>query len=124
MTQQRSNVVNKRMDISFAYSFDWLHNLIYLYNISTLPSKQVIRTKRINPILKWMTIALRLVKKRLLVDTDAQTGNRKTSREKPPEPPTSICPRNKTLIYYGRKNTQFTKECSFFFGLLNSPRYK
>ena len=65
------------MDRSFAYNFDWLHNL---YNISILPSKQVIRTKRINPILKWITIALQL-----------------THNETPtPELPISICPRNKT----------------------------
>lgn len=111
------------MDTSFTHSFDWLHKLIYLYNISTLPSKQVTRTKMTNQILKWMTIALQQMKKHLFADTDVQTGKKNVTK-KIPETPISICPRNKKSIYYGKKYTQFTKGCSFFLDSLNSPRYK
>lgn len=69
------------MDTSFTHSFDWLHKLIYLYNISTLPSKQVTRTKMTNQILKWMTIALQQMKKHLFADTDVQTGKKNVSKK-------------------------------------------
>lgn len=69
------------MDTSFTHSFDWLHKLIYLYNISTLPSKQVTRTKMTNQILKWMTIALQQMKKHLFADTDVQTGKKNVTKK-------------------------------------------
>lgn len=110
MTTAKTRCIQQ--NTSFAQSFvgDLLHNLIYVHNISTLPSKQVIRTKRINPIsLKWMTFALRLTEKLSFVDTDSQTGNRETSHKKPPEPSIHLFAQEIGHQFITGGKTQFTK---------------